>query len=284
MTRDVDLRKLRYFIAVARRLNFGRAAEELHIAQPVLSRQIRALETELGARLFDRDSHGVTLTAAGGQLLEDAVPLLAAADATRRRVGEAAGGSRALTVGFRSGIVVTEAVRLFAAEYPEVTVEVLKVEWDDQAAVLLDGRADIVYARRPVEERGLRIKPLFREPRMAVLPVTHRLAGKESITEDDLAGEPIIWHPNGNLLPTRLRHVTAGLVVRSVEEKLEHVAAGRGVSLLPRSATAYYSRPDITYVPVSDLPPDEVCLATAAASRSPLVTAFARAAREVTPE
>ena len=283
MATDVDLRKLRYFVSVAGRLNFGRAAEELHIAQPVLSRQIRALETDLGAKLFDRDSHGVRLTAAGEQLLADAGPLLAAADATRRRVAAAAGGPRSLTVGFRSGIVVTPAVQLFAAEYPDVAVQVLKVEWDDQAEVLLDGRADIVFARRPIEERGLRVKPLFTEPRMAVLPINHRLAGKESITEDDVVGEPIIWHPNGNMLPTRRRHTPANLLVRSVEEKLEHVAAGRGISLLPRSAPVYYSRPDITYVLVSDLPPDEVCLATAATTQSPLVTAFAKAARQVNP-
>lgn len=279
MATDVDLRKLRYFVAVARQLNFGRAADELHIAQPVLSRQIRALEQELGARLLDRDSHGVTLTAAGRQLLDDAAPLLAAAAATRRRVAAAAGGPRRLTVAFRSGIVVTPAVQLFGADHPDVTIDVLKVEWDDQAEVLLDGRADIAYVRRPIEERGLRVRPLLREPRMAVLPARHRLAGKESITEDDLVGEPIIWHPNGNLLPTRLRHIASGLLVRSVEEKLEHVAAGRGVSLLPRSATVYYNRPDIAYVPVTDLPPDEVCLATAATARSPLVTAFATAAR-----
>src|SRR3954452_20585446 len=97
---DLDLRKLRYFAAVADHLHFGRAADELHIAQPVLSRQIRALEQDLGASLFTRDRHGVTLTDAGRQLLADATPLLASAHAVRRRVTAAARGSRRLMVGF----------------------------------------------------------------------------------------------------------------------------------------------------------------------------------------
>src|SRR3954447_18147056 len=83
---DVDLRKIRYFVAVADNLHFRRAAEDLHIAQPALSRSIGALERELGTQLFVRDKRSVILTSAGRQLLDDAVPLLAAADATRRRV------------------------------------------------------------------------------------------------------------------------------------------------------------------------------------------------------
>src|ERR1700731_4106480 len=89
---DVDLRKLRYFVAVAEQLHFGRAAEALHVAQPVLSRQIRALEDELKAQLFVRDKRATELTPAGQQLLADAGPLLAGADALRRRVTRAACG------------------------------------------------------------------------------------------------------------------------------------------------------------------------------------------------
>ncbi|MEU9190555.1 LysR family transcriptional regulator, partial [Streptomyces sp. NPDC048484] len=116
---DLDLRKLRYFAAVADRLHFGRAADELHIAQPVLSRQIRALEKDLGASLFTRDRHGVALTGAGRQLLADAGPLLASAHAVRRRVSVAALGSRRLTVGFRAGIPVIPAARAFEARHPD---------------------------------------------------------------------------------------------------------------------------------------------------------------------
>src|SRR3978361_2533320 len=98
---DLDLRKLRYFVAVADRLHFGRAADDLHIAQPVLSRQIRALEHDLGAALFTRNRHGVALTDAGRQLLADAGPLLASAQAARRRVTVAARGSPRAMRGLR---------------------------------------------------------------------------------------------------------------------------------------------------------------------------------------
>ncbi len=97
---DLDLRKLRYFVAVAEHLNFGRAAADLHIAQPVLSRQIRALEQELKAGLFVRGPRGTELTAAGQVLLEDARHLLPAADAARRRVLDAVAGHATFTVGF----------------------------------------------------------------------------------------------------------------------------------------------------------------------------------------
>jgi DNA-binding transcriptional LysR family regulator len=276
---DLDLRKLRYFAAVADRLHFGRAADDLHIAQPVLSRQIRALEHDLGAPLFVRDSHGVMLTDAGRQLLADCGPLLASAHAVRRRVAVAARGSQRLVVGFRMGITVTHAVRAFGAEHPDVIVDVQRLEWDDQAAVLLDGRVDVAYVRLPIDEAGLRVTPLFTEPRMVVLSADHRLAGTEEVTEADLAGEPLIWHGDPRLQITRQPHPASGHFVRGVEEKLEHVAAGRGISFLPRSATAFYSRPDISYVPIPELAPDQVCLAAAESRRSPLVEDFLAAAR-----
>ncbi len=278
---DLDLRKLRYFVAVASQLHFGRAAGDLHIAQPVLSRQIRALEHDLGASLFTRNSHGVTLTEAGKQLLADAGPLLASAHAARRRVAVAARGSQRLVVGFRMGIVVTHAVRAFGAAHPDVMVDVQRLEWDDQAAMLLDGRVDVGYVRLPIDGTGLRVAPLFTESRVVVLPAGHRLAGKEQVTEADLAGEPLIWHVDPSTQPTRHPHPTSGHFVRGVEEKLEHVAAGRGISFLPRSATAFYSRPDISYVPIPELAPDQVCLAVAESRESPLVEDFLAAARAV---
>jgi DNA-binding transcriptional LysR family regulator len=284
MASDVDLRKLRYFVVVARLLNFGRAAQELHITQPVLSRQIRALERELGVHLLVRDSHGVSCTDAGRQLLDDAVPLLAAADAARRRVIRAEHGPRRLIVGFRAGIVVTAAVRRFTADHPDVTVDVRRLDWADQAEALLDGRVDIAYVRQPIDERGLRIRPLYTETRVAVLPAGHRLAGTESITAADLVGEPIVWHEDLTLFAGRPAQPASGHRVTSVEDKLEHVAAGHGISILPESAAAYYARPDVSYVPVPELPPDQVCLATEATRRAALPAAFAGYAEQTRSE
>jgi DNA-binding transcriptional LysR family regulator len=276
---DVDLRKLRYFVAVAEELHFGRAAARLHIAQPVLSRQIRTLEGELRAQLFVRDKRSTSLTEAGRQLLEDARPLLASASALRRRVATAARGT--FTVAFMPGITVTDAVRSFSSRYPDVSVELLRTTWDDQTEVLHDGRADVSVVRLPVDRRGLSLRPLFSEPRVAVLRADHRLAGKESVLVGHLADEHLLNDPDAvpewRDVAVELRDGTAPRRrgFRSVEEKLEHVAAGRGIAVIPRSTSEYYTRPDVAHVPIEDLPPNEVCLAWVAARRSPLVFAFA---------
>jgi len=269
---DLDLRKVRYFVAVAERLHFSRAAEELLIAQPALSRQIRALEKDLGTALFVRDSHGVELTEAGRRLLEDARPLLAAADAARRRVDRAARGEGAVVVGFRAGIRVTDAVRAFSASHPGIRVEVRRVEWDDQADAVRDGRVDLAFVRLPVTGPGLDVRPLYREPRMAALPAGHPLAARDAVTRADLAAQAEILHLCANPEPGGARPLSA---VRTVEEKLEYVAAGRGITYLPLSATLLYGRPDVVYRPVTDLPPDEVALATAAGRTSRAAGAFA---------
>jgi DNA-binding transcriptional LysR family regulator len=278
---DVDLRKLRYFVAVAEEMHFGRAAERLHISQPVLSRQIRALEQELHADLLRRDRRSTELTAAGRQLLEDALPLLAAARALHHRVRQAAHGTARLTVGFMPGITVTAAVRAFSARHPQLRVEVVRTSWDDQVEGVLDGRLDVSYVRLPVDHRGLRLRPLFSEPRVAVLPAGHRLAGKAAIGVADLADERLLQDPDAVPEWRDLAHRTEVDVsaprpaFRSVEEKLEHVAAGQGVLVLPLSTAVYYGHADVTHVPVDDIGPNEVCLAWGADRVSPLLQEFA---------
>jgi DNA-binding transcriptional LysR family regulator len=189
---DLDLRKVRYFVAVAEELNFGRAAERLYIAQPVLSRQIRALEKELGAQLFVRDGSGTQLTRAGTQLLADASLLLAGADAARRRVAQAARATSTFTVGFMPGLTVTEPMLALSAAHPDLTVEVLRTTYTNQVTVLHDGRADIGYIRMPADLTGLQPSALFSEPRVAVVPAAHRLAGKEAVSIHDLADEHLL--------------------------------------------------------------------------------------------
>jgi DNA-binding transcriptional LysR family regulator len=277
---DVDLRKLRYFVAVAEQLHFGRAAEALHIAQPVLSRQIRALEDELKVQLFVRDKRATELTPAGRQLLADAGPLLASADALRRRAVRAARGGDSFTIGFMPGLIVTDAVRALAGCHPQLDVNVLRTNWDDQTAVLHDGRADVSYIRLPVDQRGLHIQPLLTEPRVAAIPAGHRLAGKNAVSIADLADDHLLqdpaavpeWRDTAREMRTRRGSAPA---FRTVEEKLEHVAAGHGIVLLPLSTADFYTRPGIAYVHVSDIPPNQVCLAWDAARRSPLIRDFA---------
>jgi DNA-binding transcriptional LysR family regulator len=280
---DVDLRKMRYFVAVAEELHFGRAAERLHITQPVLSRQIRALEQELRAQLFTRNKQNTELTAAGRQLLEDARPLLATAQALRRRVRQAADGASAFTVGFMPGITVTGAVRAFSAAHPELSVQVVRTSWGDQVRGVHEGLLDVSFVRLPVDHRGLELRPLFREPRVAVLPADHRLAGKESIVIADLAPERLLQDsdavPEWRDLPGRTGEGTGPQPsFTTVEEKLEHVATSGGVLVLPLSTATYYTHTDVAHVPIEDIGPGEVCLAWSAGRRSPLLREFAEIA------
>ena len=136
---DLDLRKLRYFVAVADHRHFGRAAEQLYIAQPVLSRQIRALEQELGCTLLVRTTRSVELTAAGRQLHDEAQGVLAAVDSALTRVREANRGVERLVVAFSPGLHVSDAIRIFTTQHPEVEIDLVQLRWWEQDAPLRDG-------------------------------------------------------------------------------------------------------------------------------------------------
>jgi DNA-binding transcriptional LysR family regulator len=286
---DFDLRRLRYFVAVAEELHFGRAAARLHIAQPALSRQIRALEDALRTALFVRDRRTTVLTAAGEQLLADARDLLAAAEAAHRRVTAAAEAKPVLTVGFMPGIVVTPAVRVLSRHRPDVSVRLLRTSWHDQVEVVHDGRVDVSIVRLPVDQRGLTVRPLFTEPRVVVVPAGHRLAGKESVSVTELADEHLLQDPaavpewRDIALELRKRDRPEVPHVNSVEEKLELVAAGAGISILPLSTATFYTRQDVIGIPVEDIGPNQVCLAWLATRRSPLIDAFVDAAASLVP-
>ncbi|MBY8877274.1 LysR family transcriptional regulator [Actinacidiphila acidipaludis] len=287
---DLDLRKVRYFVAVADRLHFGRAAADLHITQPVLSRQIRALEQDIGLDLLVRDRRSVELTAAGREFLGDARAMLAAARAARHRMYRAAGGQARLTVGFGWGMAVTRVISAFTAQRPEVTVDVRHLAGEEQTGAVLDGTVDVAFVRMPVAERGIALTPLGSESLLAVLPAAHRLAGRPAVLSTDLLGERLVRRaPSGRAAAADRAEVVRGAAslleaaprTGSVEEILESVARGHGLTLLPRSAARFYTRPDIAYTAVLDLPPKEICLARSAADRSPLVAAFGRTAQSV---
>jgi DNA-binding transcriptional LysR family regulator len=273
---DLDLRKVRYFVAVAEELHFGRAAERLHIAQPALSRQIKALEDDLKVRLFARDKRATELTPAGEQLLADARPLLASAEGARRRLLRAAQRTRTFTVGFMPGLIVTAAVRELSRRHPSLAVEVVRTSWNDQTEVLHDGRVDVGYVRLPVDRRDLEVRDLLSEPRVAVLPADHPLAGKGALSIADLAGEHLLQDPAAVPEWQAVATVAADPppVIRTVEEKLEHVAAGHGVVVLPLSTATFYTRPDVTHLEITDIGPNLVCLAWVTGRHSGLVEEF----------
>ncbi len=251
---DLDLRKLRYFVAVADNQHFGRAAEQLYIAQPVLSRQIRALERELGCPLLVRTTRSVQLTPAGVQLREEAGRVLATVDGAVRRVHEVDRGVQRVVVAFAPGLRVSGTVRAFTAAHPDVEIELLQLQWWEQDAPLRDGRAQVGYLRRPFDEAGLRAVAIGSEPKVACLPATHPLARRRSLTMSHLEGQPI--------LDAQARRTSTS------EEKLELIASGQGIALVPRSVASQYSRPDLAFRRVRDLPPVDICVVIAKDQRA----------------
>lgn len=170
---DLDLRRLRSFVAVAERLHFGQAAAALHVTQPALSRQIQQLEHDLGVTLFRRSSREVALTPAGEQFLRDSRELLAVARAAQNRVRRIAAGEGVLKVGFMLSSDITAPLHAFSAREPQVRIELVRLRWWSQSADLLDGTADVGFVRLPVDAERLRVLPLYQEGLCVVLPVRH---------------------------------------------------------------------------------------------------------------
>jgi DNA-binding transcriptional LysR family regulator len=283
---DLDLRLVRYFTVVAAHRHFGRAAAELLIAQPSLSRQVRRLERQLGARLFDRTPQGTRLTAAGEVFLSRARPLLRAA-AQAAAGGEGTPPPSRITIGYTPGLIVTPAVRQLRRQHPDADVRALHLEWNEPRAALLDHRVDAVVTRLPLATDGLHVTILYDEPRLLLVPRDHRLAGKESVTLDDIADEPIprmadpAWNaywridprPDGSPAPD-------GPFVAALEDKNELIAAGQAVAIVPAGVYNGQVRPDLTTIPLPDVAPSHVILATRAGDRGRLVAAFRKSARD----
>jgi len=283
---DLDLRLVRYFTVVAAHRHFGRAAAELLIAQPSLSRQIRALEQRLGARLLDRTPQGTTLTEAGEVFLPKAKSLLRAAGQAAAAARAAAQPSR-ITIGHTIGLIITSAIRTLRHRHQDADVQTRYLNWDEPREALLDHRVDAVVTRLPMRTDGLHVTILYDEPRLLLVPIGHRLAGKESVTLDDIADEPIprlpdpAWNaywrvdprPDGSPAPD-------GPLANAYEDKIELIAAGDAVAIIPDGGRTMQLRPGLTTVPLRGVEPSHVVLATRDGDRSRLVAAFRKAAKD----
>ncbi|QKW25444.1 LysR family transcriptional regulator [Streptomyces seoulensis] len=283
---DLDLRLVRYFTVVADQRHFGRAAEALHITQPSLSRQIRRLEQLLGARLLDRTPQGARLTEAGEVFLPRAKTLLRSA-AQAASLTRAAARPDRIAIGYTAGLIVTPAVRRLRDWHPDADVRTLHLRYDDARAALLDHRVDAVVTRLPLAADRLSVTVLYDEPRALVVPLDHRLAGKESVTLDDIADEPLprirrsdpawsaFWRidprPDGRPAPD-------GPLVDAVEDKFEVIAAGEAVAITA-GVRGHGFRPDLTTVPLEGVEPSHVALATRAEGNGQLVADFRKLAR-----
>jgi DNA-binding transcriptional LysR family regulator len=246
----MELRHMRYFVAVAEERNFTRAAARLHLAQPSLSRQIRDLEQELGVSLLHRAKGGITLTAAGNEYLAQARKLLTDS-AAAVRVTQAAGRSehRQLLIGtversISSGLL-QDVLKSFAASRPDVRVELRELFSIDQHRLIAAQELDAGFVYRPPEDHSIyEWFIVLQDCHVAVLPVGHRLVRKAKLFLRDLAGEPFVQFSR-HLWPERIdaiahKCVEAGFTMHVVQEGqrlhslVEFVGQGLGVAIMPR--------------------------------------------------
>ncbi len=199
----MELRQIRYAVAVAEELHFGRAAERLHVAQPSLSRQIRDLERDLGVELFERTSRHVQLTAAGAAFLDAARRALAAVNSSREAAVDAASGVRGtLTLGFVASAaiqILPELVRRHSRARPGVRLTLREMTTEEQIAALHDGAIDVGLSRDLEEQDGITVSTLLREPLLAVVPTTHPLHHRRTIDVRDLADSELVTLPRARV-------------------------------------------------------------------------------------
>ncbi|GAA2527463.1 LysR family transcriptional regulator [Winogradskya humida] len=268
---DLDLRLVRYFAVVAEHRNFSRAATALHLAQPSLSRQIQRLEERLGVRLIDRTPQGSTLTGAGQAFLPKAHALLEAArDATL--TARAAAPPRTITVGYVEDLVVTPVVRELRRRFPGADVRTRHLSWNGTQA-LPDGGVDALLARLPlsIPAEKLRVTVLYEEPRVLVVPLSHPLAGKESVTLDDLADELVPCTSDASVWGTDDGRVDE---THGYADKIELIAEGRAVAVLPIGDRRTSLRDDLATIPIEGIDPCQVVIATRAGDTSALTDAI----------
>lgn len=265
----MDLRRLRYFVAVAEELSFSRAAKRLHIAQPPLSNQIKQLEEELGVLLFKRTSRGVLVTEAGELLLEEARRIFVQVDQTTRivrRVGHGEVGRLALGfVPSASNEMLPPILRSFRDRFPDVELFLREMRPDRIVQRLHDGQIDAGFLYLPLEEPAFNIECVSREPLVLALPERHPLASEAQVELQALAEEPFVL-PARYHMPGLYGQVTeacrqAGFVPNAVQKDVwlmqtivGLVAGGIGVALVPASLQNIPRR-GVAYKPVHGLSP-----------------------------
>jgi DNA-binding transcriptional LysR family regulator len=282
---------LRYFVTLAETLHFGQAAERLHITQPPLTRQIAALEKDLGVQLLERGSRQARLTYAGRRLLEDARLAISTFDQACRNTKLAARGQLgSLSIGFMMHAVHTGLPRLtkrFMAQRPEVHVELREVTPDLLADAVLTGRFDAAIMFDPGAVKGLSMQQIFQEPLSLAVHSSHELAARSMIDARQLAGEPMIAVPSevaptlreaivqycrlGGFAPSfRLEAQLQQTIVSLVSENL-------GVALVPSSMRSL-GLPDVVFRDLKRAPTVAHVIAWRPANQNPTLQPFLKAA------
>jgi DNA-binding transcriptional LysR family regulator len=292
----MELRHLRYFVAVAEELHFGRAARRLNLAQPPLSQQIRTLEEELGVRLFLRTSRKVELTEAGRLFLEQAGLVLASADKARHTMRAAHRGEAGrITIGFVTSAVYTfvpTILREFNRGRPNVEIRCFEMNSNEQKAALQERRIEVGFNRTLLNDPTLHAEILARERFVLALPADHPRAGDRKLRLRQFADDGFIQfsRAQGNVIydgaiascqragfSPRIAQESSG-----VQTTLALVAAGLGVAMVPASLQQL-KRPGVVYreLPPGDTQELELALVWRKDGTSPLIETFVKIAREV---
>lgn len=294
----MDLRQLRYFVAVADELHFTRAAARLHLAQSALSTQIGALEREVGSALFARANRRVELTPLGATLLPRARALLADAD---RLLAEARAGAQQLAqtlpigcLGAVPGDLLSSVLAEMERAWPHATFDVHTFDFTDIRESLVEGHVDIAFLYLPYDEQelsGLDVVPVMDEPRTVVMSSSHPLAGRASVTPADLADELFLSHSSAvsetwrdfwlltEELGRRPRVHPRG--ADTPEEWLQRIKHGEGIDTCPTLISRYYPWPGLRYVPLVDARPATLAVVRRRDADDPLASAFVRTARRI---
>lgn len=294
----MELRHLRYFVAVAEELHFGRAAKALHISQPPLSMQIGNLESELGLKLFNRVGRSITLTAAGCEFLEHSKSVLAqvglavraAERVNRGEVGE-------VSVGFISPLSYSYLpwlLREFRKRYPDVDLILHEMTIQQQVQALLEGRLQLGLLRPGIDSPELSSEVVLREPYVVVLQDEHRLAACESIDIGMLKGDAFIMYPRriGGRFLTQVMTMChdAGFSPNVSQETTQMhtmvglVSAGLGIAIVPASIQALQMDRVVYRTLSGTTTTAEIAIAWRCDESSPAVRAFSAVVRELIPQ
>ncbi len=291
----MDLKQMRYFLAVAEERNFTRAAERLHMAQPPLTRQIQSLEEDIGAPLFVRTARGVTLTEAGSALLAEVPNLLSLAQrAKERAVLASEGQSGRLDVGiFGSGVldVIPRILARFHAQRPEVRIVLHNLNKGEQVKALRERRISVGFNRLVAPEDDLAVEEVLRESMTVALPAHHPLAKKASISIPDLSDQPLILYPRlpiAGLAQQVMQAFNREKSVLRVEQEVEDVltaialVAGGFGACVTTASTASLQLPGVVYRPLVSKHLFEIELSCLyrQSDDSPVLSAFVALVRE----
>ncbi len=281
----MNLQRLRYFVAVAEELHFGRAADRLNMSQPPLSQQIRLLEQELDTALFDRSTRRVGLTDAGAFLYPEAVRLLASADGVDRLMDQHRHGrAGTLRVGFVDSAayeVMPRALSEYRRRWPQVDYELHTMSSDEQVSGLREGRIDVGIGRAASDAAHVEATLVMHEPLLVAVAASHRLATAAQASLSDLAGEPLVGFDR-RVSPS-LHSVLAGMlgaagvaydpIIEATEYAtiLGFVAAGEGTAVVPSSVQTFRP-PELHYAALTDRAASvPLLLLTRTGERPPLV-------------